>query len=411
MSKSVLTILEGETGTMVESFVDDFDDPLELANNQSGPSVKIYDHEKSLIGSYIGVPEFQGDPGDWSVDITIPNIGLSEKQQFTAQWRFLCSDGTVYKSRQTFFVEPDEDIRDSDIIVLVGRDAKMQVVLPVECVPGHPTIAADITHRIPAKPAIQGDSIRISLFRNNQSLYGEGLYAFDPNSGVDVETHIGKTVLTMPATVGRAKLEPLLLLVDVLKPGMTVPRTLTYKVWPITPQVLIASSQLEDFINKARIQNVIPELDYTQADLIQYLYRGLSLFNSYQPHMSSFDGTNMQGTILDAWLQCSAYYALASQLQAEGMLAFDFSGQTVSLNIDRTPAIESALGRVESALDANVKPLKKLLAKAGALSGDGSAGGGFIDGSRSMGTLGLINAPTTRLPFAGNRGSWFRPLY
>lgn len=408
---TVVTILEGETGTLVESFVDEYDDPLELANNKAGPAVRIYDNEHNVLGTYTAVPETRGDPGDWSVDVTIPNIGLTEKQKFTALWRFVCSDGTVYKSRQVFFVEPDEEQRDTDIVVIVGRDTRMQVTIPMSYKPAVPKMEADVARGIPAAPGIPGDSIRVSLFRNNQALYGEGLYAEDPNSGVSVETHLESTVLTIPATVGRAKLEPLLLLVEVSKPGMMLPQSLTYKVWPITPQVLVAASQLEDFINKARIKNVIPELDYTQADLIQYLHRGLSLFNSYQPHTTSFDGTNMQGIILDAWLQCSAYYALSAQLQAEGMMAFDFSGQTVSLNIDRTPAIESALGRVESALDSSVKPLKTLLAKAGVLSGDGSAGGQYIDGSRSMGTLGLINSPTTRLPFAGYRGTWFRPFF
>lgn len=120
----------------------------------------------------------------------------------------------------------------------------------------------------------------------------------------------------------------------------------TFKLWAVTPSVLSAATQLEDFINKARSSNVIPELEYTTADLIQYLHRGLSMFNVFRPQLTQFTGMNMQGMILSGWLDCSSYYALVSQLGAEGSMAFDFSGQTVQLNVDRTPAIESVLGRI-----------------------------------------------------------------
>lgn len=408
----VITILEGETGTLIEQFIDEFDEPLDLANTEAGPIVRVFDDQKDVIVEQIAVPDANGQPGDWSADISIPNIGLSEKKQFVAVWTFKTDEGDIHRSRQPLFVEPSSESRDSDIIVVVGRDRVMQVVLPVDYVAPVPSTPADVANGIPAKEGRPGDTIRFSLFRNNQAIYGEdGLSTEDKDSGIQIERHIGKTVATIPAVVGPPKMEPLMLMVDYTKAGMVVPTTLTYKVWPITPQVLVASSQLEDFINKARIQNIIPELDYTQPDLIQYLHRGLALFNSFPPHTTNFNGNNMQGIILDAWLQCSAYYALGSQLQAEGALAFDFSGQSVSLNVDRTPAIESALGRVETAMDQNVKPLKKLLAKAGVLDGDGSQGGQMINGANHLGTLGVMNAPTTRFPHGGHRGSWFRPFY
>lgn len=412
MSNEIVTVLEGETCTLVESFVDEFDEPLDLANTEPGPIVRVFDDTKEMVIEQIAVPDPNGQPGDWSVDVSMPKIGLSEKKQFTAHWTYKSAEGDIHRSKQALFVEPDSEERDSDVLVISGRDKVMQLILPIVFERPVEKKEGDVKNRIPATPGKPGDTLRFSLFRNNLAVFGdEGLSSDDPDSGIHIETHINKTVVTMPAAVGAPKMEPLIMLVEHNKPGVMMPQTLTYKVWAITPQVLVAASQLEDFINKARIQNVIPELDYTQADLIQYLHRGLALFNSFPPHTSSFNGNNMQGIILDAWLQCSSYYALASQLQAEGAMAFDFSGQSVSLNVDRTPTIEGALGRVESALEQNVKPLKKLLAKAGVLGGDGSQGGQAINGSHSLGTLGVLNAPTTRLPHAGHRGSWFRPFY
>lgn len=408
---SVITAVEGQTVALIEQFIDEFDDPLELANNEAGPLVRIYDDQKDLIIEAIAVPDPSGQPGDWSATISLPKMGLSDKKQFLASWSFRTSDGDIHRSKQALFVEPDSESRESDVVVIVGRDRTMQVLLPVQFTAPIDKREADVVNGLPAVPAVSGDSLIFHMYRNNEALFGEGLDVADPNSGIKLTVQMGKTVATLPAIVGKAKLEAILLLVEYRKFGMQMPTSFSYKVWPITPQVLVAASQMEDFINKARLANVIPELDYTQADLIQYLQRGLSLFNSLAPHTSNFDGTNMQGPILDAWLQCSAYYALAAQLQAEGALAFDFSGQSVSLNVDRTPSIESALGRIESAIEQNVKPFKKLLAKAGVLSGDGSAGGQNINGANHLGTLGLTNAPTTRHPYGGHRGSWFRPFY
>lgn len=412
MSNDITIIMEGQTGTLIEQFIDEYESPLDLANTEAGPLVRIFDDEKDMIVEQIAVPDINGQPGDWSADISIPNIGLSEKKQFTAVWTFKTDEGDIHRSRQAFFVEPSAEHRDSDVIVVVGRDKVMQFIIPTDFTPPVLTVAADVAKGIPAKKGRPGDTLRFNMFRNNKALYGEnGLSTDDLDSVVTVQRQIGKTVATLPAVVGPPKLEPILMMVDYLKDGMMVPTTYTYKVWPITPQVLVAVSQLEDYINKARLQNVIPELDYTQPDLVQYLHRGLSLFNSYPPHTTNFNGNNMQGLLLDAWLQCSAYYALGAQLQAEGALAFDFSGQSVSLNIDRTPAIESALGRIETALEQNVRPMKRLLAKAGVLDGDGSQGGQAINGANHLGTLGVMNAPTTRFPHGGHRGSWNRPFY
>ena len=105
----------------------------------------------------------------------------------------------------------------------------------------------------------------------------------------------------------------------------------------------------------------------------------------------------MQGVLFDAWVTCSTYYALGAQLMAEGSLAFDFSGQGVSLNVDRTPQLDSALGRIEGLFDSRIIPMKKSMWKQGVVGGDGSQGRGLMHNSSNIGTLGLTNAATTRV--------------
>jgi hypothetical protein len=173
-------------------------------------------------------------------------------------------------------------------------------------------------------------------------------------------------------------------------------------MFAITPQIMLGMATLEDFLNKSRIENVIPELQYTPGDLVGYLERGLYMFNTLGNYPTYFTGLNMQGVLFDAWITCASYYALGAQIMAEGSLAFDFSGQGVSLNIDRTPSLEGALGRIESAMDSRVVPLKKQLSKQGVVGGDGSIGKGNMNKPSNIGTLGMINATTTRLRGVAN---------
>jgi hypothetical protein len=404
---NILYAVEGETAIAKEVFVDEYNEPYGIANTEEGPVVRLFDTDNAVIAEQVAIPDHEGQIGEWAANIPVPKMGLTNRVELRLVWTFKTEENDIHRSTQVCFVEPSTEGRETDIVVLVGRDSTMQVNLPFAFHPTIPEIPANLATNSPAVPSVVKDSVRFSMYRNNTALYAnEYLEHTDPS--VSFKTSVNKTTFTLPATVGQAKLEPVLLIVELTQPGQTMPQNFSFKVWPITPQMLIAVSQIEDFINKARLENVIPELEYTQADILQYLKRGLDLFNSLPPQLTAFTGTNMQGNIADSWLTCASYYALASQLQAEGALAFDFSGQTVNLNIDRTPAIESALGRVEAAIDNIVKPFKKLLAKAGVLGGDGSVGGGFINGSTALGTLSVINAPTTRLPHS-RRGSWFRP--
>lgn len=398
--------VEGTTVALTEVFLDEFDQPAYPADGVPGPTVRLYDQENDVIAEVIASVD-SIEPGAWRADLPIPKMSLVDTVIMKAKWSFVDSEGDRHRSSQDIQVSPADENRTGDIVVIAGRDLHMTVVLPFAFTPGQPSIPADVRNGKPAVRGTLGDMLSFSVFRNNEPLMSNLSFS-DPSIKLDL--YSDKTVVRIPNVTGSAKLAPHLLLVEHVRKDAFTPVQYTYKVWTVSPQILVAANSLEQYINKARLSNVIPELDYTQSDLLEYLGRGLNLFNSFPPTLTAFTGANMQGMIFDGWLQCSAYYALSAQLQAEGAMAFDFSGQEVSLNVDRTPAIESALGRVETALDNHVKPMKKLLARAGVISGDGSQGGQFIDGSSKIGAVSLTNSPTTRLPWSGRGATWSRGL-
>lgn len=367
--------VEGETINLSCSFLDYESRPLIPSDGSMGPVVTIIEKDRSIISEAVAVV---GEVvGTWEATFSIPILELDDELTVSAEWNFEDSDGIKYRTTQEVIIEPQSVHRPSDIVVCMAD----------------PEISEYYTVIVPTQYK-QGMDVKIRLFLNNQLLSARSIADDDARIVRETSSYFE---LMVPVVGSPRKLEPHMVQIYVKRPNVGNYDMYQYKLWATTPQVHVAVSLVEDYINKARLENVIPQLEYTTPDLVSYLYRGLALFNRLGPRLSAFTGTNMQGILLDNWVTCGCYYALAAQLQAEGALAFDFSGQSVSLNMDRSPGIESALGRIEQVISDQILSTKKLLSRAGVFQGDGSIGGGFIDGSKQSGVIGYAFAPTTRL--------------
>ena len=372
---STLRVVEGETLAIKESFLDEFEEPLQPAEGSAGPEVVLFDirgEKPSIVAQVTATPD--DIPGNWAVDLGVPILDLRDLTEFRVLWKFVDDELDTHRVKHPLMVEPSAQNRVTDIIVQSRTGAKLNFFLP---------FPYDEDEHI----------VTMTLSKGNDYLI-DGLDITDPT----VKTRVGQemTKVSLPAVLNDNNLEPHILIVDYEHVNTGRVESMSYKVWAVKPQVLVAASMIEDHINKARLQNVIPELEYTQQDIITYLHRGLMLFNQLAPRLTAFTGMNMQGVILQAWVICSTYYALSAQLQAEGAMAFDFSGQTVNLNVDRSPSIEAALGRIETQISEHVRETKKLLAKANVISGDGSQGARLISGATTFGKLGITNSPVTK---------------
>jgi len=110
---------------------------------------------------------------------------------------------------------------------------------------------------------------------------------------------------------------------------------------------------------------------YEDAELLEYLERGLDLINLYHP-LTTWNGLALPREIETFWIMASAWYALNAQYLLEGDASFDYSGLSVTLSVDRTGYIESELERLKSYLDEKVPAVKNALlrrANAGVVAG------------------------------------------
>lgn len=149
-------------------------------------------------------------------------------------------------------------------------------------------------------------------------------------------------------------------------------------IYVINTKFILAMNDLRKFIDKARNADLSVNLQYTDVDLAHYIQQGLAKINFYPPQLTNWTITSLPISFKIVLTYAAAYEALNARLLAEGESNFDFSGQSVSLNVDRTQALESALSRVDSWLEQNLSKAKKLYAK-----------------SSSSGMLGLGIGPST----------------
>ena len=358
--------LEGSTISAMQEFIDE-DTGQPFICKPGYPTVILYDADKMMLSKSVASPDTV--PGRWVATVNIPMLGITSETDLTLKWIARDAQGNKDVSRDIVAVLPISEERDTDVVALVG-DTSVTVTLPTD----NTTV------------------FKYQIYQGNTPLINP-IGDLTTPSPVQVITNKGSTSLALPVPSVTPSMQSLLLMLEAGPIGRT--DRYSYRMWVVTPQIFNMINHLEAFINKSRLENVIPELRYTMGDLMGYLERGLNLWNTIEK-FTSFTGMNMQGPLFDAMITCASFWALSSQLQAEGSLAFDFSGQGISLNVDRTPQIEAALGRMQEMMYSRLIPLKKQLIINGITGGDGSIGANLTTNPRSKGMLALTNSPTTR---------------
>lgn len=95
----------------------------------------------------------------------------------------------------------------------------------------------------------------------------------------------------------------------------------------------------------------------SDADLVEALTQGAAQLNMYHP-ISTYTAESIPGPLSFHWLLLSMRWMLTSQHLVLGAQAFNFSGQSVSLDYDQTGPVESAIGRIDGYIDNSIQAAK-----------------------------------------------------
>ncbi len=271
----------------------------------------------------------------------------------------------------------------SDIVCIKGTTAKLQLVLPED----FPTVTAnfykdnDIIN--PTPPSVTGPVVTSDGYAYSINLVTQQIPASLEPYGVIWQYGASATDLE-----GQEQ----------------------SSVYVITQSMIQAAKDLQLRINKARTSiGDKPTFDITE--MFSYMRRGMDWFNSVGI-TTSFTMTNAKFGTREYWLKFSEVIALRSQYMFEGETAFDFQGQAISLNVDRSQYYEGLASAIESEAMEPTRQYKDQLGKRGNINGDGSADPNSLR-KGAIGSLGISLTPVSNLRL-GNPNAYFfgiRPFW
>jgi len=160
----------------------------------------------------------------------------------------------------------------------------------------------------------------------------------------------------------------------------------------VSNKVLLLLHNLRMKIDKAKTKQRNKALEWRDVDLLNYVDQGVQYLNASPPTMTGFSLNTAPAIFDTAIINCSAFAALCAQYLAEGQSTFDFSGQSVTLTIDRTQFIDAEINRLQSYMDSQLRATKKLWVMT-----SGGSSPGFI----RTGALGINVGPS--LNYNGGR--------
>ena len=106
----------------------------------------------------------------------------------------------------------------------------------------------------------------------------------------------------------------------------------------------------------------------SDGDLVESLVRGLGMFNQWYPY-SNYTPEQFPDSFDTFWIMFSSVWMLQSQRMLLGNLAFNFSGQSITLDYDQTGVIDSAISGMTEWLNTHVTPAKYMLNRQRSLTG------------------------------------------
>jgi len=180
--------------------------------------------------------------------------------------------------------------------------------------------------------------------------------------------------------------------------------TETHPLFILDFKVINVVNELQTMLDKSKLIEVDPSLQWHNVELIQAVLAGVKRINASPPEVTLWKLHDFPSG-LDRFLTiAAAIYSLESRFLAEGLNAFDFQGLNSQLNYNRTEYLSQLLDRYNAVLD------QLPLAKKSAIltNGKGEIAGNEVDKRvRNIGTLGLgVNTLNNRIGY--NR---FRRFY
>jgi len=326
------SIIRGAPTEFFTRFLDTNGSPI---TPTASPTFVLFDPNGSPVTQGTGQQSLN-DPTMFSTNVSVPISAplTTLGNPYNVVWSLLDAVGTHYTNKESFYLV-DAVPPIANPVVLPTEDVVVSVEVP------------KIPSQNPVCTVYQGDAVVVTqttLISTGVASAGGLTYSVTFVSGTLLVSDIPYTAIW---TIG----------------GDTNRYSSAVHVTSVGHYTLMTN--FRSFIDKSRIQDGLTTLDYSDYDLLLYLSNGLALINGWLPQATSWTFSTIPKGMDLPLLFSATYCGLSAQYLAEGMSAFDFSGQQVSLTVNRTDVIDSTLSRVADWLDTNLERQKRVILRSG----------------------------------------------
>lgn len=197
-----------------------------------------------------------------------------------------------------------------------------------------------------------------------------------------------------------ASLDPYSILWKYKDTSVPTPFRETGRLFLANPSILSAVEDVQSCIMKARTTiDGFADTLFDPATVLTWLRRGRDMFNAAGGMPTEFNMTDATSSVREFWLRYSEVGALRAQYLAEGEKAFQFQGQAISLDVDRTQYYETLATNILQEIDQQVQTLKKNMQIKGINGGTGNMSGISQGAIGALGCVGInVNAISPNYP-------------
>jgi hypothetical protein len=311
------------------------------------------------------------------VNVPSDAIPTLQGQAYQIRWTLMLNGQSYYSFENIKVVGPATvPVGVEDVVELAGND------VPVSCV---------------FQQAF--DTVSVIVYQNNIALSGS-VPVPPPLKTADGWLY----TVTLTGLPIEAALEPYTLIWSAKNNANPYTERQTGRLFMVNPSILTATDDMRLLVNRSRTTIAHAEdILFTVPLLLAYLRRGRDAFNGAYGVPTNFSMHDARGPIREYWLRFSEIMALRGQYLAESEKVFNFSGQAIQLDVDRTQYYDQMANTLQQLMDNECKPFKTMLIKRGILGGDGNA-----DPTRqrpgATGAIGITITPASNFgPYARYR--------
>jgi len=325
------TVYVGSTIPITATFLDDNDLPITPSDPTIYPNYVVKDINQDIVAFGVGTLDLVSNIYNASFVVPKSAIVSTPDSKWTVEWEMLSESDATYKHMEYFDVAlpnfTESNYKEQQKVTLFN----LPVVLSIP-------LESDVSN------------ISFNLYDINDVVifsgvpYQEGVY-----EGVYIYS------VLIPANITTAGHE----YSGIWTFTTTVQNSLFVKLYSANLYMMSLTSDLRLLVDKI-LKPLDLYLGYRDSDLIYSLHHGLSYLNLLVQYTDwDFNFIKSNPTFVTPLLMSAGWWLLSSQFLAQVDESFDYSGQAVSLTVDRTGGISEQMERWKSYLDEQFTMQKK----------------------------------------------------